>query len=604
VISRRLIAAAFAALLVPATLHAQAKKPSATDARVVALSRGIYRLTALGDTALLNARIFGDKFQPLAGVPIEWHSEDETIASASPTGAVVAMRNGTTRVWAKSGTDSVFAVVTVEQRAAKLAWNVSNPLIFDAIGATAALRAEQRDTRGNPVRGDFPLTACKLRDEGGSGATSLVAGKLLAKANGAATLACTRGAVKDELKIVVRQVIFAAKVVGGDTVSLATAGDTVRLAVQAFDRLGKPIVDARGSWATLSPDTVDVDPVGGTILGRAMGTGRVTVRFEQAVDTVLVMVLGPLPEGRTMPVLARARPSAPAQSVQAQPSSGGASVGGAAAAVVGGAAPAPSAPVLPPSGSGARPAQSTFLSPRGQTATFASSGAGAGSSAQDSVLISKIIEAGLSSGANAGRTFVLTPMGAQAEYRVLIDSLGSSVVRTTSGTLVGASGEVALARTLHVSGQFLSGTLKATSGTTQFDGSFGDARVDVSYEPLEGFRLLAGYGVRALNRQVNTEQWSIIRTGLEGRFHLFSNHIETIAAFTFNPSSSVTGTADVPSTSLGARAGITYRQSWFTLGVEYMAESIEFSKATLGTTVQRQDRFSALSVRIGGHWGR
>ena len=600
---RRLMAAAMAALIVPVATHAQAKKLAITDARVVALSRGIYRLTSLGDSALLSARIFGDKFQPLAGVPIEWRSDDESIASASPTGAVVAVNNGATRVWAKSGNDSVFAVVTVEQRAAKLAWNVSNPLIFDALGATAALRAEQRDMRGSPVRGDFPLSACTLKDEGGSGATSLVGGKLLAKANGAATLTCKRGAVKDDLKIVVRQVIFAAKVIGGDTVSLATAGDTVRLAVQAFDRLGKPINEARGSWATLTPEFADVDPVGGTILGKAQGVGKVTVRFEQAVDTVTVNVLGPLPEGRTMPVLARSRPAASAPSVSASPSSG-VSVGGAAAAVGGAAAPLPSAPVLPPSGTSSRAAQGTYLAPRGQSATFASAGSGAGSTTADSIAISKIIEAGLSTGANAGRTFVLTPMAAQVEYRVLIDSSGASVVRTTSGTLIGASSEVALTRTLHATAQFLSGTLKATSGTGLFDGSFGDARVDLDYEPLEGFRLLAGYGIRALNRAVNSEQYSIVRLGLEGRFHLFSNHIETIAGFTFNPSMSVTGTTDVPSTSLGARAGVTYRQSWFTLGVEYSAESIEFNKATLGTTVQREDRFSALSFRIGGHWGR
>lgn len=347
--SRRV--AALAALFVPLVAQAQAKKPVAPAERVVALSRGLYRLTALGDSAVLSARIFGENFKPLAGVPIEWRSDDEGIAAAAPSGAVTAVRNGTTRVWAKAGNDSVYAVITVEQRATKLAWNVSNPLIFDAIGAAASLRAEQRDARGNPVKGDFPLAACTLKDEGGNGALSLAAGRLVAKANGAATLSCKRGGVKDELKIVVRQVIFAAKVSGGDTLNLAVAGDTAHLQVQAFDRLGKPIVDARGTWATLTPEIVDVEPTTGTILGKAMGAGQVTARFENAVDTITVNVLAPLPEGKVLPTLARARPAAPVSAPSATPVSSGAALasGGAAAPAGAAPAPAPSAPVLPPS---------------------------------------------------------------------------------------------------------------------------------------------------------------------------------------------------------------------------------------------------------------
>lgn len=601
-----MMTAAMAVLLVPVALQAQATKPPTNDSRMVALSRGIYRLTSLGDSAVLSARIFGDKFQPLAGVPIEWRSDDETIASASSTGSVVAVRNGTTRVWAKAGSDSVYAVVTVEQRAAKLAWNVSNPLIFDAIGATATLRAEQRDMRGNPVRGDFPLSACTLKDEGGSGATAIVAGKLVSKANGAATLSCKRGAVKDDLKIVVRQVIFAAKVVGGDTVALAVAGDTVRLAVQAFDRLGKPISDARGAWTTLTPEIVDVDPVGGTILGKSQGSGAITARFDQAVDTVHVNVLGPLPEGRTMPVLARSRPApAPVQAVAAQPSSG-VPVGG-AVNVVSGAAPAPSAPVLPPSGTSARAAQGTYLTPRGQSATFASAGSGAGSTAADSVAIAKIIESGLSTGGGSGRTLIITPTAAQAEYRVLVDSVGT--VYATGGLIYGVAGTIGLTRSLFVDGHFLTGSLKATSGTITnlYDGTFGDARVDVGFEPLGGFILRAGYAVRGIERlfYANKEQWTIVRTGIEGRFGMFGDRIRTNLGFTYMPSVTVTGQAtDKPSTAFGANAGVTYRAGWFTLAVDYSAESVEFNKVQLGSQYQREVRYSMLRFSLGGHWGR
>ena len=596
------------ALIVGLALAPQAVAAQGTartpDGRVVALARGIYRLTSLGDSAVLSARIFGEGFKPLAGVPIEWRSDDESIAAATPAGAVVAMRNGSTRVWARAGFDSVFAVITVEQRAAKLAWNVSNPLVFDAIGATAALRAEQRDARGAVVRGDFPLTACTLKDEGGTGATVLAAGRLTARANGAATLTCKRGTVKDDLKIVVRQSVFAARILGGDTLAFATAGDTTRLTVQAFDRNGKPIADARGQWASLAPDIVDVDPASGTILAKAQGIGLVTAKFDAALDTVVVNVLGPLPEGRVMPTLARARPApvaVAAQPVASTPSGAGATL----ASGTGAAVTAPSAPVLPPSSSGRQ--STTFLASRGQVATFASGGGSASSAAVDSAVIAKIIEAGVAAGGGDGRTLIITPMATQVEYRVLVDSVG--VVYTTGGLVFGASGAMALTRSLFVDGHFLTGSLKATSGTITnlFDGEFADARADIGYEPLAGFVLRVGYGVRGVGRTAfnGKEAWAMVRTGLEGRFGLFGDRLQTKIGFTYFPSITATGHfTDSPSSSVGANGGLTYRAGWFTLGVDYAAQSVEFGKVTLGSSYQRQVRYSALSFTLGAHWGR
>lgn len=305
-----------------------------------------------------------------------------------------------------------------------------------------------------------------------------------------------------------------------------------------------------------------------------------------------------------MPTLARSRPAAPAPSVAATPSSG-VSVVGAAAAV--GSAPAPSAPVLPPSGTSSRAAQGTYLAPRGQSATFASAGSGAGSTTADSIAISKIIEAGLSTGTNSGRLVVLTPVAAQAEYRVLVDSNGT--VYTTGGLLIGVAGTIGLTRTLFVDGQFLTGSLKATSGTITnlYDGTFGDARVDLGFEPLSGLILRAGYSVRGIERLffASKEQWSIVRTGIEGRFGMFGERIKANIGFTYMPSLSVTGqSAEKPSTAFGANAGVTYRAGWFTLGVEYSAESIEFSKLALASVYQREARYSMLRFSLGGHWGR
>jgi hypothetical protein len=603
---RRLIPGALAllALAAPAAAQTQVKKTPGTESRVVALSRGLFRLTSIGDTAVLTARIFGEGFKPLAGVAIEWRSEDDAIAAAQPSGAVIAVNNGTTRVWAKAGTDSVFAVITVEQRAAKLAWNVGNPIVLDAIGASVAIRAEQRDAKGYQVKGDFPLTACTVKAEGTPAPVALAGGKLTARANGAATLACRRGTVKDDLKIVVRQEVFAARLVGGDSVSLAVAGDTTRVQVQAFDRLGKPIVDVRGTWATLTPDVVDVEPTTGTILGKAQGRGLVTAKIENAMDTIVVNVLAPLPEGKVLPVLAKVAPKpvpvVAAPSTAAPVSAGAAVVSAPAAGGAAAPAPAPSS-VLP---SAPRPAATSFVSTRGPVATFASA---QGDAAADSAAIAKIIEAGVAGGGGAGRTFVITPMAAQAEYRVLVDSVGT--VYTTGGTLVGAAATIGLFRNVTLDGHFLTGTLKATAGTVTnlYDGSFGDARVDLRYEALPGFFLSAGYGVRGIERLFYAEKevWSMVRTGLEGRLGLFGDRLKLRFGATYFPSATDKGQAtDAPGTMFGAHGGAVFRAGWFELGVNYEAQSVEFQKANLASQYQRQARFSTLGITLGGHWGR
>ncbi|MBI3792147.1 MAG: hypothetical protein HY275_14885 [Gemmatimonadetes bacterium] len=247
------------------------------------------------------------------------------------------------------------------------------------------------------------------------------------------------------------------------------------------------------------------------------------------------------------------------------------------------------------------------MAPRGQAATFASSGSGAGSAAADSAAIAKIIEAGLTQGGAKERTWVLTPMAAQVEYRVLVDSVGT--VYTTGGLVFGAAGSVGIGRGFFLDGHFLTGNLKATAGTITnlYDGTFGDARVDVGYEPINGFILRAGYGVRGLSRlfYASTEQWTMVRTGVEGRFGMFGDRVKANLGFTYFPSVSAKGQApDAPSTMLGANGGVTYRAGWFQLGVNYEAQSIEFSKANLASVYQRQARYSALSFTLGAHWGR
>ena len=602
----------------------------AQEQRILALSRGLYRLSSLGDSAILSARIFGENFRPIAGEPIAWRSDDEGIAAAAPTGVVSAMKNGSTRIWARSGSDSVFAVVTVEQRPVKLTFNLGSPIVFDALGASASLRAEQRDARGNPVRGDFPIsTGCKLRDEGGSGAVQMSAGaKLTARANGAATLTCNKGSVKDEIKIVVRQAVFAAKVAPSDTVLLAEAGDTVRLSIQAFDRLGKPIADARALWSSLTPEIVDVEGGSGLVLGKALGTGKLAAKFETTTDTVTVNVLAALPEGKSLPSLARARPAPPPTPVVQAPTT--APVSAARASSLGVPAPLSTAPLsAAPFPSAQRAFSVTAPSRRAASAaTFAD--ASGSSAASDSVAIQRIIDAQVSNTTKTGRTWIITPMALQSEYRsvgisnpnptgaVAPFAARSSQLRAAPGTLIGIAGQVQLFRALYVDGQYASGTLKATTGVVTTDsvgktvttpsdgladGGMRDWRFDVGFRALPGLAFRVGYAQKTIDTPIKF-QLTYVRTGLDGEFSLFGDRIHSMIGFTYMPSVTASS-GNKPSTSMGGNAGVEYRGGWFTAGVEYQVESFEYTKdAAFNDTFQVEDRFSALRLRLGVHFGR
>ena len=629
--SRVLGSSALACLMAMAAGEAQGTKPkSPSEQRVVALSRGLYRLTSLGDSAILTARIFGENFKPLPGVPIAWRSDDEGIATASTAGVVSAVKNGTTRVWARTGSDSVFAVVTVEQRPVKLAWNVGSPIVFDAIGASASLRAEQRDARGNPVRGDFAIAAgCKLTNEGGSGAVQMVAGpKLLAKGPGAATLVCKRGSVNDELKVIVRQSVFAAKVSPADTINLAAAGDTVRLSIRAFDRLGKPIADARAVWSSVTPDIAEIESGSGLLLGKSMGAGKLAAKFENFVDTITVNVLAALPEGRTLPTLAQARPAAPVQAAPTPVSSTAALQGSGGVPSVAPPSALVEAPRSAPFRSSGAPVSTQF---RGGSAvaTFGSAPTAA-SAATDSAAILQILGGQQFGATQTGRTWVITPIALQVEHRwlgivnpnptppVLPLAKRYTQLRTSSGLLVGVAAQLQLFRSFYVDGHYATGTIKATTGTVTkdstglrstgpidnlADGSMRDARIDLGFRALPGLTFRVGYATKGVDRP-DSLRMAMVRAGFDGEFSLVGDRIHGIVGFTYMPSVS-TNFGKAPSAPLGGNVGLEYRAGWFTAGVEYFVESYEYATdAAFNDGYQQQDRFSSLRFRLGLHLGR
>ena len=598
-----------------------AKPVASKEPRIMALARGIYRLTSLGDSAVLTARIFGDNFKIIANETIVWRSEDGAIAEAAPSGAVTAIGNGTTKVWAVAGKDSVFAVVMVEQRAAKLGFTPTT-LVLNALGAVVPVRAEQRDARGNPLRGDYAINAaCRMRDNGVVAALH-PGGRIVARQPGATALVCMRAGLRDSLPIVVRQEVFAAKIAPSENVNLAQAGDTLRLRATAFDRLAKPIVDIRALWSAVDTAIVDVDQVNGIVLGKAQGEGRVAARIEGLTDTVTVHVLGPLPEGKTLMRLVASRPTAPAPSapapVAATPvSATSTSMGGGGAGMLN-SIPAASSPASVVTRGGRAPAPAASrASSRGAAMPTGLNLLTVANAAADSAAINTILTGGVqTTNARVGRTYVITPMVMLTEYRYIAPTLPNDVSQVTPGTLTGIEAEVSITNSFFARGHYLTGALSATalSASSQYNvDKIGDVAIDLGYRALPWLAFTAGYGVRGVTRVVpsGSDAWTIIRVGALTDLSMFSDRVHANIGLNFMPRVSLSG-GDSPGTAMGGLAGVSYRAGWFTAGVEYMVDSFEFSKRpadaaqnrAVADFSQRQDRLSALRIKLGVHFGR
>ena len=103
---------------------------------------------------------------------------------------------------------------------------------------------------------------------------------------------------------------------------------------------------------------------------------------------------------------------------------------------------------------------------------------------------------------------------------------------------------------------------------------------------------------------LETVQLTYVRTGVDGEFSLFSDRIHTVIGFTYMPSVTASS-GNKPGTSMGGTAGVEYRGGWFTVGADYQVESFEYPKdAGFNDSFQVQDRFSALRLRLGVHFGR
>jgi len=111
-----------------------------------------FSLTSIGDTATVVATLRDAENAEIVGVPLDWSSSDEAVATVDADGRVEAVSVGTATITAGVGSIEGTTTVTVSQTADAIELSPSEVTLVTA-GATAQLTAVVTDAGGTEIDG-------------------------------------------------------------------------------------------------------------------------------------------------------------------------------------------------------------------------------------------------------------------------------------------------------------------------------------------------------------------------------------------------------------------------------------------------------------------
>jgi hypothetical protein len=595
-----------------------------------------YRLRSIGERVTAVVRVVDNGGRQVSNPAITFHVADPTVASVSPRGEVVSRRVGNTFVWAVAGRDSASAIVLVEQWPAKFSFAPAT-LKLDALGAKVALKIQASDAAGNPIAGGATKTSsCRSVNERVASLSS--AGEVVSVSNGSTFIRCADRGIADSLRVEVQQRATQAVIDSRIKRATKTVGDTFTVKVTGRDRLARDLVDARPTWASLTPTIVSVDPVTGKAQAKDAGDVKIIAQVGDVADTATINVTG-----------SRAPTSQPAAPVAA-----------------------PDASTLAASTAASIPKTALFKGTslsivEGDTAKIAitardSSGLAMNTSRlrlepTGDTSIAVLIDSSRVIGRKQGATTVIARLGGFVDtisinvrlrsttttfrspdrhpekilqYRKMRDSVlsviaGDSTARgrtsrlvasgygmgvmadhsthpapdvteTRTGFLQGGGGTLTMFRWLELSGGVRSGTLTPVAVAGQTPGetlSILEGEGNLTVQPASWIGLRAGYLVRTEKTTPATQTWKIPRISLINRFGFVGDFANTYTALSVLPSAQYTGTTEKPSTfSLSGEAGVEIHPSFYSMAFTYYIEQFKFDNST------RVDQYSALRLRL------
>ncbi len=276
---------------------------------IVSVIPDTVRLTALGDTASLEAEVRDGNGNVMAGADLAWSSTDTSVVSVDSSGLVTAIGNGAAMITATSGEAGGTVMVTVEQSVATVTVT-PDTMNLTALGESVTLTAEARDRNGSVVA-DAVLVWSSSDD---SVASVDASGLVTAKGNGEATITASSSESSATATLTVAQTAASVAVTPGQA-KLTALGDSVPLTAEVLDRNGNVMAEAILVWSSSEASVASVDASGlvtavgyGATAIRAVSgeaSGTATSRVEQTAATVIVT-----PDAWTLTALGDTKPFA------------------------------------------------------------------------------------------------------------------------------------------------------------------------------------------------------------------------------------------------------------------------------------------------------
>ena len=236
-----------------------------------------------GDSVRLVAAAKAQDGTTLGDRPVTWTSSDSTVARVTRAGWVVTLREGAATLSATAETQRGQARVSVT--AARVAQVVVEPTgVSLQQGGADTLRAEPRDSRGNPLTG----RPVQWRSADARIAAVSPAGVVTARAVGRTTITATVGDRAISVPVSVNAVPVAAVELAPERVEVE-AGSTASLTVTARDAERGVLRERAADWSSSNDEVARVSAAG-IVTGVAAGEARITARIEgkEAVVTVRV----------------------------------------------------------------------------------------------------------------------------------------------------------------------------------------------------------------------------------------------------------------------------------------------------------------------------
>ena len=241
-------------------------------------------LMSIGATVQLESTVLDGNGQPVAGAVVIWQSGDEAVATVSVQGLVTAVRNGTVRITARSGTASAGIDVSVMQSAGSIMIAPEEATLM-SIGETVQLTATVLDGNGQPVVG--AVVDWQSSDE--AVATVSAQGLVTAVTNGVARITATSGSASSGVDVTVMQ-SAGSIVIEPMEATLMSLGATVQLTATVLDGNGQPIEGAVVTWQS-SDESVATVSADGLVTAVRNGTARITATSVSATAGIDVTVM-------------------------------------------------------------------------------------------------------------------------------------------------------------------------------------------------------------------------------------------------------------------------------------------------------------------------